>query len=74
MNPMGEREVLWTDPANWMWRPVALDVPFRYRCVIGDTTDLQMPMAIHSSTNCCGEIRPVMHEKPYAEATVAGTH
>jgi dienelactone hydrolase len=37
---MGNRTVLWTDPANWMGHPVALGAPFRYRYVIGDTTDL----------------------------------
>jgi cephalosporin-C deacetylase-like acetyl esterase len=37
---MGDRPVLWTDPTNWMARPVALGAPFRYRYVIGDTTDL----------------------------------
>jgi hypothetical protein len=37
---MGNRIVLWTDPSNWMGHPVALGAPFRYRYVIGDTTDL----------------------------------
>ncbi len=37
---IGDRKVLWTDPANWMRHPIALDGPFRYRYVIGDTTDL----------------------------------
>ena len=37
---MGERPVLWTDPTNWMHRVVALGPPFRYRYVLGDTTDL----------------------------------
>ena len=37
---MGNRPVLWTDPANWMGRPVPLGPPFRYRSVIGDATDL----------------------------------
>ena len=37
---MGKRPVLWTDPANWMGNPVALGAAFRYRYVIGDTTDL----------------------------------
>jgi cephalosporin-C deacetylase-like acetyl esterase len=37
---MGDRTVLWTDPPNWMGHPVALGAPFRYRYVIGDTTDL----------------------------------
>jgi cephalosporin-C deacetylase-like acetyl esterase len=38
---MGDRHVLWTDPANWMGRPVPLGLPFRYRYVLGDTTDLR---------------------------------
>ena len=37
---LGNRPVLWTDPANWMGHPVALGAPFRYRYSIGDTTDL----------------------------------
>jgi cephalosporin-C deacetylase-like acetyl esterase len=37
---MENRPVLWTDPANWMGHAVWLDSPFRYRTVIGDTTDL----------------------------------
>jgi hypothetical protein len=37
---MGNRPVLWTDPTNWMKRPAALGLPFRYRWVLGDTTDL----------------------------------
>jgi hypothetical protein len=37
---MDGRKVLWTDPANWMGHRVSLDGPFRYRYVIGDTTDL----------------------------------
>jgi cephalosporin-C deacetylase-like acetyl esterase len=37
---MGNRPVLWTDPTNWMGRPVPLGPPFRYRYVLGDTTDL----------------------------------
>lgn len=37
---VGERRVLWTDPTNWMSRPVALGAAFRYRYVLGDTTDL----------------------------------
>lgn len=37
---MGKRPVLWTDPVNWMGRVVALGPPFRYRYVLGDTTDL----------------------------------
>ena len=37
---MGRRQVLWTDPTNWMKRVVTLGPPYRYRYVIGDTTDL----------------------------------
>lgn len=37
---MGDRLVLWTDPTNWMSRPVPLGPPFRYRYILGDTTDL----------------------------------
>jgi hypothetical protein len=37
---MGERQVLWTDPTNWMRRVVVLGPPFQYRYVLGDTTDL----------------------------------
>jgi dienelactone hydrolase len=37
---MGNRQVLWTDPSNWMGHAVALSGPFRYRYVVGDTTDL----------------------------------
>jgi hypothetical protein len=37
---MGERRVLWTDPTNWMRGVVALGPPYRYRYVLGDTTDL----------------------------------
>lgn len=37
---MGDRPVLWTDPANWMGHPAVVRGPFRYRYVIGDTTDL----------------------------------
>ena len=37
---MGNRQVLWTDPSNWMGHAVALGAPFRYRYVLGDTTDL----------------------------------
>jgi dienelactone hydrolase len=36
---MGNRPILWTDPANWMGRPVPLGSPFQYRYVLGDTTD-----------------------------------
>jgi cephalosporin-C deacetylase-like acetyl esterase len=37
---MGNRPVLWTDPSNWMGHPTALGGPFRYRYILGDTTDL----------------------------------
>ena len=37
---MGDRPVLWTDPSNWMGRPVAVGPAFRYRYVLGDETDL----------------------------------
>ena len=37
---MGNRSVLWTDPTNWMGRPVPLGPPYQYRYVLGDTTDL----------------------------------
>ena len=37
---MGDRGVLWTDPTNWMGHPVAVSPAFRYRYVLGDTTDL----------------------------------
>lgn len=37
---MGKRQVLWTDPTNWMHGVVALGPPYRYRYVLGDTTDL----------------------------------
>ncbi len=37
---MGNRPVLWTDPTNWMGHPVPAGPAFRYRYVIGDTTDL----------------------------------
>ena len=37
---MADRPVLWTDPTNWMRRPFALGSSFRYRYVLGDTTDL----------------------------------
>jgi len=37
---MGDRPVLWTEPTNWMGRIVPLGPPFRYRYVLGDTTDL----------------------------------
>ena len=37
---MENRPVLWTDPTNWMERPVFLGSEYRYRYVPGDTTDL----------------------------------
>ncbi len=37
---MGTRQVLWTDPANWMGHPVPLGSKFRYRYVLGDMTDV----------------------------------
>ena len=37
---MGDRPVLWTEPTNWMGRIVPLGPQFRYRYVLGDTTDL----------------------------------
>jgi len=37
---MGGRPLLWTDPTNWMGRPVFLGPSFKYRYVLGDTTDL----------------------------------
>ena len=37
---MKGRRVLWTDPTNWMSRPVAVNGMFRYRYILGDTTDL----------------------------------
>ncbi len=37
---VGDGRVLWTDPANWMGRPVPLGPPFQYRYILGDTTDL----------------------------------
>jgi hypothetical protein len=36
----GKPPVLWTDPANWMNRIVALRGPSQYRYILGDTTDL----------------------------------
>lgn len=41
MQAMGNRPVLWTDPTNWMGRPVALGPRFQYRYVLGDATDLR---------------------------------
>jgi len=37
---MGNRPVMWTDPANWMNRIVSLPGPYQYRYILGDTTEL----------------------------------
>jgi cephalosporin-C deacetylase-like acetyl esterase len=37
---MGERPVMWTDPANWMNRIESLRGPYQYRYILGDTTEL----------------------------------
>jgi hypothetical protein len=37
---MGSRRVLWTDPTNWARTVVFAGPAFRYRYVLGDTTDL----------------------------------
>jgi cephalosporin-C deacetylase-like acetyl esterase len=37
---MGSRRVLWTDPTNWVRTVVFAGPAFRYRYVLGDTTDL----------------------------------
>jgi hypothetical protein len=37
---MGSRRVLWTDPTNWIRTVVFAGPSFRYRYVLGDTTDL----------------------------------
>jgi hypothetical protein len=37
---MEPREVLWTDPANWMGRVIDAGSTFEYRYVLGDSTDL----------------------------------
>ena len=37
---MGKRQVIWTDPTNWLRRVVALGPTYEYRYVLGDTTDL----------------------------------
>lgn len=36
---MGGRQVMWTDPTNWMRGVVALGPAYQYRYVLGDTTD-----------------------------------
>ncbi|HET7215005.1 MAG TPA: acetylxylan esterase [Terriglobia bacterium] len=37
---MGQRQVMWTDPTNWLRQVVALGPSYQYRYVLGDTTDL----------------------------------
>jgi hypothetical protein len=37
---MGKRQVLWTDPTNWVGRVVTVGPSYRYRYILGDTTDL----------------------------------
>jgi cephalosporin-C deacetylase-like acetyl esterase len=37
---MGDRPILWTDPTNWMGHTDFFGTAFRYRYVLGDTTDL----------------------------------
>jgi hypothetical protein len=37
---MGKRQVMWTDPTNWLRRVVTLGPFYQYRYVLGDTTDL----------------------------------
>jgi len=37
---MGNRPVMWTDPANWMNKVVNLHGSYQYRYILGDTTDL----------------------------------
>jgi hypothetical protein len=37
---MESRQVMRTDPTNWVNRVLALGPPFEYRYVLGDTTDL----------------------------------
>ena len=37
---MGERQVLWTDPVNWMTKVTWAGPSFRYRWVLGDLTDM----------------------------------
>jgi hypothetical protein len=37
---MGQRKVLWTDPANWMGKVAWAGPRFRYRWVLGDLTDM----------------------------------
>jgi hypothetical protein len=37
---MGTRQVLWTDPTNWMEKVVFLGPPYHHRYEIGDITDM----------------------------------
>lgn len=37
---MGSRQVIWTDPTDWMSRIAPLGPPFRYRYILGDITEL----------------------------------
>jgi hypothetical protein len=37
---IGGRPVMWTDPTNWMRKIAPVGPSFRYRYVLGDTTDL----------------------------------
>ena len=37
---MGNRQVLWTDPTNWMGRVARAEGRFQYRWVLGDLTDM----------------------------------
>jgi cephalosporin-C deacetylase-like acetyl esterase len=37
---MGNRPVMWTDPANWMNRVINLPGPYQYRYILGDTFEL----------------------------------
>ena len=36
---MGNRPLMWTDPANWMGKIVAVGPSYRYRYVVGDAMD-----------------------------------
>jgi hypothetical protein len=36
---MGTRQVIWTDPTDWVGNVVALGPTFQYRYILGDTTD-----------------------------------
>jgi len=38
---LGNRTVLWTDPANWTGQVLSLGPAFQYRYVLGDNNDLQ---------------------------------